>query len=127
MENEFDDAILRELVNVLESVRTPNFPVGSHIVIDRFCAMVTRYLEEKVLSYPELVDELPGFAKNLSKVEPKALSVVLDYLLANCRACMFHNDACFMNLIFLTFKSVEQGRPIAPNAVRPTMRVIHSL
>lgn len=92
--------------------------------VESLLGTVDRYEQ---LGDPEaeaLLRELPLLIAALGDLDPKAAGAVASYISCQCRACPFHHDACFINVIYLVYKSLEEGRLVGPNAIRPNLRFV---
>lgn len=119
----FSPEAIPRLLSLLEDVGREVGPVRRRVV-DRLSIAVIDYEEREQLTCPELLESLPRIVDELRGVRESAAKEICDHVSTYCRGCMFHNDACFMNVIFLAFKSLEVGRLVDPNRVRPSMRIL---
>jgi len=123
-EKEFSSTALGELKSILSSLHAVQRDPEAKSEILRFRVMVDDYLERKQLCHPEVLKEIGTVVARLSGVSHDDAKRVCDFILGQCRECLLHLDDCFMNLTFLAFKSVESGKLVEANRVRPPMRII---
>jgi len=87
-------------------------------------SMIDSCLERRELCHPVVLADLQSVVSRLGGVDGGEAAAISGHIVHHCRQCMLHLDDCFMNIIFLAFTSIETGVPIAPNRVRPTMRIV---
>lgn len=124
MQQEFSPQTLSELKAMLQRLEGKQKSPDAQRTIADFSAMIDVYVEQKKLCHPQVLDDLPRIVSRLQGVAAADAAEISSHVWHHCRECLLHLDDCFMNLIFLTFKSLEVGRLVEPNKVRPTMRVV---
>ena len=82
-----------------------------------------RYLEDQELAHQSTLERYTDIVDSLQDVPVAAAAEINQHIMTYCRECMFHTDACFMNIIYLVFKSIEKRSYIAPKKLRPPLRI----
>ena len=105
---------LKEKYNVF-----PN--VAKHL--DSLLSIIAVYKSDPTkVNYPEILKTSNEIISDLNVIPKEEISGLVDLIKKECRLCMFHADDCFMNILFLIFKSIESGKLFEPNRLRPTLR-----
>jgi hypothetical protein len=74
--------------------------------------------------HPELRPELLNIIKTFSLIPKARAESIFQIASSSCNSCIFHNENCMINLIFIIFKSVEIDKFIDFNKLRPAMRMV---
>jgi hypothetical protein len=90
--------------------------------LEKLIGMFDFYQSEHTSTYPTILTDFPSMVKSLSGIPPENAGMIADSAKKCCLECMFHADDCFINIIFLTFKSLELNITMQPNKIRPTWR-----
>jgi hypothetical protein len=118
-EKKFSPEHLHELRNHLMQIKNS----GNLLWVNKFIAAIDTYPKDSTIAYPELKRDLHLIIDNLSSVAEENATKIANSAKECCRECMFHADDCFINIVFLVFKSIELGSRIEPNKIRPTLRI----
>jgi hypothetical protein len=73
-------------------------------------------------SFPELrpeVENVISAFKPFSKLMAKDIALGAK---AVCKGCVFHNDSCLVNFLYIIFKSVELNKNLEFKNLRPNIR-----
>lgn len=91
--------------------------------IDNLIHTIDSYQKDNVTTFPEILKSLDTFINGLATITLENAHLVSESVKRCCRECMFHLDDCFINSIYLIFKSIELGEHLKPNKIRPTLRM----
>ncbi len=120
-EKNFSESLLLDLEKNLHDIGK-EYP-KSALTIDKLLSLITAYKKENTVSCPDVLKTLKTYIDNLSFLPGEAVKPVSDVAKQCCRECMFHMDDCFINIIFIIFKSIETSNYLEPKKIRPTLRI----
>jgi hypothetical protein len=90
---------------------------------DNLINAIDTYRKDNITVFPEILKSLDKYIDGLAAITPENAHPVSESAKRCCRECMFHLDDCFINSIYLIFKSIELGEHLKPNKIRPTLRM----
>lgn len=115
----FSQTLLQDLRSNLVETKSK----FSLVSLDKLITSIDSYQIDNNTSYPEIMKDLRSLIDSLSNVPRDNARTISKIARECCRECMFHADDCFINIVFLVFKSVELGTYLEPNKLRPTLRM----
>ena len=84
--------------------------------------MVLEYDSKGTVAYPAIRKRVPEFTKSLELISKDLAKEVAEEIKVKCKGCVFHVEDCFMNLIFIIFKSAELKKQVEFKDLRPNYR-----
>jgi hypothetical protein len=90
---------------------------------DKLIHTIDFYQKDNIPTFPEILKSLDVYIDGLAEITPEDAHPVSESVKRCCRECMFHLDDCFVNSIYLIFKSIELGEHLKPNKIRPSLRM----
>lgn len=120
-EKGFTPEFIAEMKNALLNIK--NIYPMYVAQIDNLINTIDSYQKDNVTAFPEILKSLDTYIDGLATITPENAHLVSESVKRCCRECMFHLDDCFVNSIYLIFKSIELGEHLKPNKVRPTLRM----
>ncbi|OHD53568.1 MAG: hypothetical protein A2014_11590 [Spirochaetes bacterium GWF1_49_6] len=124
MGKDFDKDGLEQIYFSLKKLKEkynihPN--VSKHL--DFLAHVITVYKSDPAkINYPDILKNSNEIITDLKVIPKEEVTGLVELIKKECRLCMFHADDCFMNILFLIFKSIESGKLFEPNRLRPTLR-----
>ena len=123
-EIKFSSEALNALKNNLQMIKIKSTGNDqAEKTVNKLLEMVAAYEKENISVQPDIYNNLIAIIDSLKDVQKDAAVQISRLAKDNCRACMFHADTCFMNLVFIIFKSLEIGKYIEINGNRPNLRL----
>lgn len=77
-----------------------------------------------LVSFPLMRSEINKVIEALKPVSPEIVSSISLKAKTICKCCVFHNDNCLINMIFIAFKSAEIKRNVEFKDMRPNIRIV---
>jgi hypothetical protein len=122
MEEAFPRKMLVGLIQNLFTFKAKVHSYEAERAIDELIACVEAYLTDERQTQPHVLKRMPQLVESLSEIHAEDTVEICELLVNNCRRCMLHIDSCFINVLFMVFKSIQLRRVLEPIKSRPSLR-----
>jgi hypothetical protein len=100
---------------------------NSSFAISRQTAALKRLLNSYQvngdISFPTIRPEIDKIVDSFRPVSADVVKAISERAKAICKGCIFHDDNCLVNLLFITFKSLELKKKVEFKDLRPNVRI----
>jgi hypothetical protein len=85
--------------------------------------LLSEHNTKGVTSFPLVRPEVEKIVDSFRPVSKDIVKSVSEKARNICKGCIFHDDNCLVNIIFITFKSVEMNKMVEFKDLRPNIRI----
>ena len=85
--------------------------------------LLSSYQNEGTISFPTVRPEIEKIVESLKPISLDIAKSMSEKAKSICKGCIFHDDNCLINILFITFKSIEIQRRVEFKDLRPNVRI----
>lgn len=87
--------------------------------------MINTYALNGTTSFPTEKESMYKIVAGLKEIPKETAAAIALQAKTICKTCLFHNESCLINLIFIAFKSIELNKEVEFKNMRPNVRIVY--